>query len=139
MAGQQDQAVVLMSIKPHWAQAIMDGRKRVEFRRARFGRTVTHVIVYATRPVQRVVGYFEVAGITEATPSVLWADHSAAGEIDEDDFRRYYEGAETGVAIHVGRVEALDEPISLGDVVPGALPPQSYRYAAIDAVALLDR
>jgi hypothetical protein len=37
----QDRSVVLMSIHPRWADAIMDGRKQVEFRRADFSRPIS--------------------------------------------------------------------------------------------------
>ena len=137
MAEQQDSAVVLMSIKPRWAEAIMDGRKRVEFRRARFSRNVSHVIVYSTSPVQKVVGFFEVAGITEADPRELWDQHWEAGGIDETVFRCYYEGTTRGVAIHVGRVTPLDTPIALREIIPGAVAPQSYMYAGQGAAAAI--
>ena len=129
MADCQDPAVVLMSIKPQWADAIMSGRKRVEFRCARFGRVVSHVVVYATSPVQRVVGFFEVRDITEAEPTMLWEMFAAVGDIGEAAFADYYAGKVEGVAIHVGQVTRLAEPAMLAEVVPGAIAPQSYRYA----------
>ena len=139
MANCQDPAVVLMSIKPHWADAIMGGRKRVEFRRARFGRAISHVIVYATSPVQRVVGFFEVPEITEAAPETLWEMFSAVGEIGEAAFVDYYDGKVEGIAIHVGQVTRLAEPAKLTDVVPGAVAPQSYLYAGSAVIPELTR
>lgn len=139
MAESDDRAVVLMSIKPHWADAIMRGRKRVEFRRAGFSRPISHVVVYATSPVQRVIGYFEVAGVTKATPLALWNLFSAVGEIEFDAFWRYYAGAEDGVAIGVGDVFQLSEPLELDAVVPAAVPPQSYIYADAALIPELKR
>lgn len=129
MAGIPAEEVVLMSIKPRWADAIMAGRKRVEFRRARFGRPVTHVIVYSSSPVQSVIGYFEVDGVTEDDPRALWREHAAEGEIEQPEFEAYYDGTDRGVAIHVGRVHKLADPVPLAWVVPSGVPPQSFIYA----------
>lgn len=107
----------------------MAGRKRVEFRRARFAKPVSHVIVYATSPVKRVLGYFQVDHITEAEPSALWRQFSEVGEIEIDAFSRYYEGVSDGVAIGVGEVVKLGEPMELHVLLPEAVAPQSYRYA----------
>ncbi|NTW29226.1 MAG: ASCH domain-containing protein [Coriobacteriia bacterium] len=139
MADSKDPAVVLMSIKPHWADAIMGGRKRVEFRRVRFGREISHVVVYATSPVQRVVGYFEVEDITEAEPAALWERFATLGDIGEAAFMDYYEGKGEGVAIHVGRVSPLVEPVMLTEIVPGAVAPQSYLYADPGVISQLSR
>jgi predicted transcriptional regulator len=134
-----DRSVVLMSIHPHWASAIMEGRKRVEFRRSRFGRPVSHVVVYATSPVRRVVGYFEVSDLVDAAPAELWEMFADVGEIGADAFDGYFDGAESGVAIRVGRVSGLSTPIELEELIPSAVPPQSYRYADRGVIVELDR
>jgi predicted transcriptional regulator len=128
-----------MSIKPHWADAIMAGTKRVEFRRSRLSRPISHVVVYATSPVQRVVGYFEVDTITRAEPLTLWSLFSAVGEIEFEAFMRYYDGAEDGTAIGVGDVFELAQPLELQAVLPAAVPPQSYRYADAALIPELER
>lgn len=138
MAEAADSSVVLMSIKPHWADAIMAGRKRVEFRRARFARHVSHVIVYATAPVKRVVGFFAVDQIVEAAPGVLWRMFGSEGEIDSGAFDEYYLGVRGGVAIGVGEVTRLPMPLELDAVLPSAVPPQSYRYADSGVIPLLE-
>jgi predicted transcriptional regulator len=95
------------------------------------------VVVYASSPVQRVVGYFEVDGVSESDPSALWAEHSDVGEIGAEEFREYYDGAERGVAIHVGRVHHLLLPLPLDEVVPSAVPPQSFAYARPEVIGEL--
>lgn len=48
---------VLMSIKPEFADKIFDGSKRYEFRRMIFKQpAVKKVVVYASAPVQMVIG-----------------------------------------------------------------------------------
>jgi predicted transcriptional regulator len=60
--------VALLSIRPEYAEAILNGTKRVEFRRTRFSRDVSFIVIYATQPVGKVVGWFEVDGIETSTP-----------------------------------------------------------------------
>jgi predicted transcriptional regulator len=87
---------------------------------------------------QRVLGYFEVEGISEEDPGTLWERYAAVGEIGHEAFQEYYQGASRGVAIHVGRVQQLEDPVPLGDVVPNAVPPQSFVYARPDAITELE-
>jgi len=52
---------VILSIKPEYAFKIFNGTKLFEFRKAIFKNpAVKKVIVYASSPVQRVIGEFEI-------------------------------------------------------------------------------
>ena len=52
---------VVLSIKPQFTNKIFDGTKKFEFRKAIFkNKNVTSVIVYASSPVQKVIGEFEI-------------------------------------------------------------------------------
>lgn len=64
MASTAPRAVVLLPIKPRYATRIMDGSKRVEFRRRPFGRVPEWVVIYASAPVKQVVGLFALATST---------------------------------------------------------------------------
>jgi predicted transcriptional regulator len=119
--------VALLSVHPRFAVAILDGSKTVELRRTRLPEEVSHVVVYATRPVQRVVGWFEVTRVERDHPSRLWRRHGRATAVSRKEFNTYFEGAREGTAISVGRVVALDEPLQLG-VLGAMAPPQSHRY-----------
>jgi predicted transcriptional regulator len=127
VAGRQNRRVALLSLHPRFARAILEGSKTVELRRARFSADVSHVVVYATRPVQRVVGWFEVSKVERDRPARLWRRHGPATGISTREFREYFDGAVEGTAISVGHVVALDEPLQLG-ALGHPVPPQSYRY-----------
>lgn len=62
----------LLSIRPVFADQILAGTKRVEFRRVRFARMVVSVAIYATQPVGAVVGWFTVRRLVTGTPYELW-------------------------------------------------------------------
>jgi predicted transcriptional regulator len=119
---------VVMSVHPHYAEAIMDGRKKVEFRKRPLASDVTVVWVYATAPVQRIVGYFEVGATCIATPTELWREFADVGCIDRADFDRYYAQNHLGAGIRIQSVIRLDEPAPICDYLPSGVPPQSFAY-----------
>lgn len=126
MAAHTDPAVALLSIHPRHAAAIMRGEKKVEFRKRPFGRQITHVVVYATAPVARIVGAFRVAGCDMASPDRLWARYGTVGGIDRAFFDAYYGTRTSGVAI---RVDGDPVPLDLPLAATGqTCPPQSYAY-----------
>lgn len=128
MASRSIGRVALLSIHPRHANAILTGRKRVELRRAPLASDVTHVLVYATVPVQAVVGWFEVAGIDIDTKTGIWKAHGHATGLTRREYRKYFDGAARAVAIKVGRAKRLDPALSLSEL-PGVLrPPQSFQY-----------
>ena len=63
---------VLLSIKPEFVQEIFTGKKKYEYRKAIFTRSVDKVVVYSTKPVGMIVGEFTVENILNDTPSTLW-------------------------------------------------------------------
>jgi len=123
---QSDRTFALMSLHPRFAERILRGEKRVEFRKARLPSTVSTVIIYATRPVGRIIGAFSVAGIDEGHPEELWERHKAYAGVGEAFFRKYFEGRNRGFAIRVGETLQLNEPRSISAV--RADPPQSFCY-----------
>lgn len=119
--------IALLSIKPIYANAILDGRKKVEFRKRPFKRPVSHVVIYATTPVQRVVGWFQTKHFEQMSPSSLWKRFASVGGISKEAFNLYYNGAESGVAIHVDKPRRLAHPVSIKRTKVAAAP-QSYAY-----------
>ncbi len=128
MADGSDAAVALLSIKPEFVDAILSGQKRVEFRKVGFRRNVSHVIIYASDPVQRVVAYFAVNDLAREHPSVLWREYRHVGGISASAFRDYYQEASQGLAIEVGELRVLRRPVELHRLGLGQRPPQSFRY-----------
>lgn len=128
MAICQDPSIALMSIHPEYANKILNGTKRVEFRKWMFGNAPSIVVIYSTSPISQVVGYFFVDGIESSDPSSLWEKYNDAGGIHRKDFNNYFKDAERGIAIRVGKVHKLIKPVGLEDLVGSRRPPQSFRY-----------
>ena len=83
------QTRALLSIRPQYAEAILAGRKRYEFRRTIFRRAVDIVVIYATVPTKRLVAEFVVAGIIAKPVEDLWRATRKYAGIDRQAFFRY--------------------------------------------------
>ena len=123
-----DGAVVLLPIKPRYATQVMDGSKRVEFRRRPFGRLPEWIVVYASAPVQRVLGCFRVGRVDTDSPASLWERYSDVGGIQSADFWAYFGDRDRGTALCVDTVLTLRRPLSLADLDGSLRAPQSYKY-----------
>lgn len=129
--------VALFSIKPEYATAILDGSKQVEFRRTNPSADITHLVIYATAPVMRIVGVCEVEGVDRRAPSALWAQYAPVGGIERSAYDVYFSGCSLGVAIRVQRPVSIG-PRRLADLGEAIRPPQSFQYLNEEAVRLVD-
>jgi len=116
-----------LSIKPDFAEAIMKGEKKFEFRRSIFARPVDIVVVYATVPVGRVVAEFDVRSIISKTLPELWKHTHRSSGIDRNFFRKYFQGKDYGHAIEIGEVRTYKTPFCPIEEL-GVYPPQSFVY-----------
>lgn len=120
---------VLLSIKPEYAEKILQGEKKFEFRKAVFkDRSVTTVLIYATMPVGKVIGEFEVDEVLSDSPQVIWSLTSAFSGITQTFFNQYFLGRGTAHAIKVKQARRFDQPLSLKTFVPSGAAPQSFCY-----------
>lgn len=130
--------LLLMSIKPEYAEMLFSGRKTVELRRVRPAvRGGDWVLVYASSPRKALLGAFQVECVVEAHPGEIWERLGAQTGISHEAFHDYFEGSLSGVAIHVGETVRFAEPPSLDKIresIPGFHPPQCYSYLAAGSV-----
>ena len=117
-----------MSIHPEYADAILAGTKRVEFRKRRLAPDISTVVIYATRPAARIVGTFQVLGHDIAPPADLWERHRSHAGISADGYDAYYAQTAAAVGILIGSVHPLPRPRPLTELPGVARPPQSYSY-----------
>lgn len=134
---------LLLSLRPRFAEAILDGAKRVELRRIRpRAAPGTPVLIYASTPRKALLGGCWVSGVVVAEPDEVWELHGHLTAVDRAEFDDYFTGAENAVAIQLTNPWTLDEPVELGELRakwPGFHPPQSYRYInRVDVRAVVD-
>ncbi|MCC9062649.1 Predicted transcriptional regulator, contains an HTH and PUA-like domains [Flavobacterium aquidurense] len=119
---------VVLSIKPQYANKIFDGTKKFEFRKAIFkNQNVTSVLVYASSPVQKVIGEFEIEKIFNLDLKELWDKTKEYSGITEDYFYEYFENRQQGFAIQIKNKNKFEEPKCL-KADYNLTPPQSFAY-----------
>jgi predicted transcriptional regulator len=120
---------VLLSVKPAFASAIFAGTKIFEFRRALFvARDVERIVVYASSPIQRVIGEFKIGDIISMAPKSLWAETCHGAGISRKYFESYFHGCALGHAIGVKHARYYSCPRQLMLHYGFARPPQSFCY-----------
>jgi predicted transcriptional regulator len=117
----------LLSIRPNFASAILNGEKRFEFRRRKFAQSVKVVLVYATIPVRQVVAEFEVRSVISGGLDSLWRRTRNFAGIEKKVFLAYFKGVQIGHAIEIGKVKRYKEPYCPIKKL-GIRPPQSFVY-----------
>jgi predicted transcriptional regulator len=119
---------VLLSIKPEFAEKIFQGTKQFEFRRTIFkNKDIKTVVVYASSPVQKVIGEFEIGSIIKEDLASLWQQTKRKAGIEEAYFYDYFVDKAEGYAIQVKSAKRYKEPLSLQKDY-GLAPPQSFLY-----------
>jgi predicted transcriptional regulator len=119
---------MILSIKPVYANAILSGQKKVEFRKTLFKQKVKKVYIYSSAPEQRIIGYFTIEQIISGSPEFLWESFSPIGSIDEDSFFEYFAEKEVGFSIKIEKVNRFRKSIDPKSIIKGFVPPQSYMY-----------
>lgn len=119
---------VILSIKPEFAFKIFEGKKIYEFRKAIFKREgITKVIVYASAPISKVIGEFDIAEIIHDELERLWQETNLYSGIDEDYFYQYFAERETGYAIKIQQARLYEDELCIRQHF-GLTPPQSFAY-----------
>jgi predicted transcriptional regulator len=119
---------VLLSIKPEFAAKIFNGTKKYEYRRIIFkNNEITTVIVYATDPIKKVIGEFEIGEILHEEPQTLWAQTQEDSGLTETKFRQYFTNKQIGYAIRIKETKKYEEPFPLAKLMV-SFAPQSFRY-----------
>ncbi len=119
---------VVLSIKPEFAFKIFDGSKRFEFRKAIFkNNQVKSILVYASSPVQKVIGEFEIGKIFNDDLETLWELTKEYSGISEDYFYEYFSNRSEGFAIQVKNKKIYKNPKCLRKDF-NLHPPQSFAY-----------
>jgi len=117
-----------MSIRKEPFEAILDGRKKHEFRRKFYINEPCQVVFYVSSPVSAIcgVGIFDVPikASLEELSNVIHS-HSFSSE---DSLRDYFKGLDRGYALPVIKSKKIN-PITLNELkekISGFRPPQSY-------------
>lgn len=119
---------VLLSIKPEFANKIFDGTKKFEFRKSIFkNKDIKTIVVYASSPVQQVIGEFEIEKILNFDLDTLWSLTQDFSGISEEFFYEYFADRQLGYAIKIKKAKRYSKPKNLREEY-NLFPPQSFAY-----------
>lgn len=120
---------VLLSIKPKYAEAILNGNKLYEFRKVIFKKkNIEKVFIYSSSPVKKIVGQFQIGEVIEDHPNSLWNNFKEFSGLNEKEFYSYFNGNKKGFAIKIKQPKWFVTPFSPKDQYPNFIPPQSFYY-----------
>ena len=119
---------ILMSINPIYADKILSGTKKYEYRKVKAKKDkVNKIVIYATYPIMKVVGEVEVKDILEETPEKLWNVTKEYSGVTKQFYDNYFNKSSKAIAYKLGKIEKYYEPKKLEDVGVKCVP-QSFLY-----------
>jgi predicted transcriptional regulator len=125
-----DNTDVLISIKPKYATAILNGEKTVELRKRRPNIIPgAKVWIYATAPIAELKGYARLDRIVSASPASIWREFEIETRVSKSDYDRYFGESNFAYALVLSGVKVLENPLELEQMkqmVRGFHPPQFF-------------
>lgn len=107
---------ILLSIKPKYAYQILEGTKKVEYRKQiPLQKEISRVLIYASRPISRVIGEFRIAEVLSDTPNNLWEKTFRIGGIDKTDYFTYFANHSIAYAYQIEDLKTFDIPRTLSE------------------------
>lgn len=120
--------MITLAINPVYAHAILSGEKTVEFRRNGVPSEIQKIVIYSTKPDQKIIGYCDVSMCVVDSPENLWQHFGNLGFISHNDFTNYYKGYEVGKCYMLKIPQILKNPLPLEKCKTFSAAPQSFAY-----------
>lgn len=99
----------LMSIKPKYADLILNGIKTVEIRRTRMNaQPGDTVVMYATIPTAKIVGFFIVEQVAFASTEDIWERFGNHSCLTIEEYTDYAASKAEMCAISIAKVNAIN-------------------------------
>ena len=132
MQGLDQNRMVVLSLKPRFAEAILMGVKTVELRRTEPKIVVpTRALLYAASPVRALLGTCIITSVQPLDLAALWREHGPGSALLYHEFQQYFEGVDVGTALTLTQPQPFNRQIPLQDLrarPKGFRPPQSFAY-----------
>ncbi len=129
-----DSKLLLISIKPKYAKKIFKGEKTIELRKSAptKAKKGSYLLIYVTSPIQELWGICKIENIIKEKPHILWKNLGKQTGITKQEFQEYYKTNDKAYGIQLTDVTNLFENSvnldNLRNIIPGFMPPQTYRY-----------
>lgn len=119
---------VLLSVKPIFAQRIIGGSKKFEYRKRIFKDEVRYIYFYVSSPIKKVFGFSKYRGYIADDPLKMWQKTDSGSGLTKSEYFDYANNCVQIYAIHIIDFELFEPMLELQNVFPGVRPPQSFCY-----------
>ena len=119
---------IFLPIKPDYSERIMTGEKVFEYRKKLPKQDVDYVVVYASSPHKKVVGYATIRRFHTLVSDELWRLTKEHSGISREFFDSYFIGMESASAIELVDVMRFVNPFDPDKVLGERKVPQSFCY-----------
>lgn len=106
---------ILLPIKPQYANLILQGIKKYEFRKRLCKKEINTIYIYATAPVKQVIGEVEVVEKLIYDKEQLWQKTKSSSGLSYSEYQNYFCGMDIACAYRLGEYVLYDVPKSLED------------------------
>lgn len=100
---------IMLSIKPEYAEKILNGEKKLEFRKTRPAGDVRRILIYETRPIRWVVGFADVVAMFDAGVRDIMKNMWKGYGISAEKLAQYYRGLRIGTVYRLGKTFRFHE------------------------------
>lgn len=122
---------IILSIKPYFVEAILDGKKSIELRK-RVGELFVEnntIYIYSTSPVKAIVAKAKISHVDKVHPLEIHMDTLIHAHVSRDYFDDYFKKSTQAFLIHLKDIKRLKHPIDIYKLRKlGLTPPQSFCY-----------
>lgn len=126
--------ILIISIKPEFAEKIFNGNKTIELRKASPKKVNIndYVIIYVTSPIKEIWGICKINRIIKDSPEEFWVQYGQETGISKHQFSDYYKSNKIAYGIELKDIKSFFKySIDLETVksaFPKFKPPQTYSY-----------
>ena len=118
---------IILPISPIFANRILSGEKKYEYRKQLCKKSINKIYIYATSPIKRIVGEVEVVDKLNIDKEKLWKKTERYAGITKEFYDKYFANQTWACAYKLGQVKQFNSQISL-DSIGIDYAPQSYVY-----------
>ena len=108
----------------------MTGDKLFEFRRSAISAELSHIIVYASSPKQRIIGVLEVNSVEADNPGRTWRRTRGNAGIDQQHYEKYFAGSDIAYCIEIdpSNILRFTREFHPTEIESSFRIPQSFKY-----------
>ena len=118
---------IIVSINPEYVEKILSGEKKFEYRTRAAKQQADTLIIYATKPIMKVVAEVEIIDVIATTPEKLWDQTKNQSGITKSFFDEYFKDKQVAYAYKLGEAKVYERPKSLLNFGLRMVP-QSFAY-----------